>query len=81
MPHFTLSSKLQVPTALPVAPIKAQSKEFAFQVLTGSAAILLDALEASASGGILGFAACAPQACQEIYLAWEDHDLKLARKK
>jgi len=52
-----------------------------FQVLTGSASILLEALEAGASGAILGFAACAPQACQEVYLAWKDHDLKLAAEK
>jgi dihydrodipicolinate synthase/N-acetylneuraminate lyase len=68
-------------TAPPVAAIKTRSKELGFQVLTGSASILLDALESGASGGILGFAACAPQACQEVYLAWKDHDLKLAREK
>jgi dihydrodipicolinate synthase/N-acetylneuraminate lyase len=50
-------------------------------VLTGSASILLEALQAGASGAILGFAACAPQACQEVYLAWKDHDLKLAAEK
>ena len=68
-------------TAPPVAAIKTRSKEVGFQVLTGSAGILVDALDAGASGGILGFAACAPQACQEVYLAWKDHDLKLAREK
>ena len=68
-------------TAPPVAAIKTRSKEIGFQVLTGAAAILLDALDAGASGGILGFAACAPQACQEVYLAWKDHDLNLAREK
>jgi dihydrodipicolinate synthase/N-acetylneuraminate lyase len=68
-------------TAPPVAAIKTRSKEVGFQVLTGSAAILLNALEAGASGGILGFAACAPQACQEVYLAWKAHDLNLAREK
>jgi dihydrodipicolinate synthase/N-acetylneuraminate lyase len=67
--------------APPVAAIKTRSKEVGFQVLTGSAGILLGALDAGASGGILGFAACAPQACQEVYLAWKDHDLKLAREK
>jgi 4-hydroxy-2-oxoglutarate aldolase len=41
----------------------------------------LPALQAGASGAILGFGACAPQACQEIYLAWKDHDLKLAEEK
>jgi dihydrodipicolinate synthase/N-acetylneuraminate lyase len=66
------------PTA---APIKTRTKEVGFQVLTGSAGTLLESLEAGASGAILGFAACAPQACQEVYLAWKDHDLKLATEK
>jgi dihydrodipicolinate synthase/N-acetylneuraminate lyase len=68
-------------TAPPVAPIKTRTKEVGFQVLTGSSGILLEALEAGASGAILGFAACAPQACEEVYLAWKDHDLKLAAEK
>jgi len=41
----------------------------------------LPSLEIGASGAILGFASCAPQACQEIYLAWKDHDAKLAAEK
>jgi dihydrodipicolinate synthase/N-acetylneuraminate lyase len=67
--------------ASPVAPIKTRTKEVGFQVLTGSTAGLLEALVAGAAGAILGFAACAPQACQEVYLAWKDHDLKLAQEK
>ena len=63
--------------AQPAAPIKTRIKEVGFQVLTGSAATLLESLQAGASGGVLGFAACAPQACQEIYLAWKDHDCLL----
>ena len=70
-----------VATAPPPVQLKTRTKEVGFQVLTGSAGILLDALQAGASGGILGFAACAPQACQEVYLAWKDHDLKLAAEK
>jgi dihydrodipicolinate synthase/N-acetylneuraminate lyase len=62
-------------------PIKTRTKEVGFQVLTGSAGTLLESLEAGASGAILGFAACAPQACQEVYFAWKDHDLKLAKQK
>jgi 4-hydroxy-2-oxoglutarate aldolase len=50
-------------------------------VMTGAAGKLLPSLEAGASGAILGLAACAPQACQEVYLAWKDHDLKLAEEK
>jgi 4-hydroxy-2-oxoglutarate aldolase len=70
-----------VATAPPVAPIKTRTREVGFQVLTGSSSIVLEALEAGASGAILGFAACAPQACQEVYFAWKDHDLKLAAEK
>jgi dihydrodipicolinate synthase/N-acetylneuraminate lyase len=65
----------------PVAPIKTRTKEVGFQVISGSAGTLFEALEAGAAGAILAFAACAPQACQEIYLAWKDHDAKLAREK
>jgi dihydrodipicolinate synthase/N-acetylneuraminate lyase len=67
--------------APPQAPIKTRTKEVGFQVLTGSASIILPSLEAGAAGAILGFAACAPQACQEVYFAWKDHDLKLAEEK
>jgi 4-hydroxy-2-oxoglutarate aldolase len=67
--------------APPVPAIKTRTKEVGFQVLSGSAGTLLEALEAGASGAILAFAACAPQACTEIYLAWKDHDPKLAREK
>jgi dihydrodipicolinate synthase/N-acetylneuraminate lyase len=42
---------------------------------------LLGSLNEGASGGILALAACAPQACQEIYLSWKDHDFKLAEDK
>jgi dihydrodipicolinate synthase/N-acetylneuraminate lyase len=65
----------------PAVPIKTRTKEVGFQVLTGSAGTLFESLEAGASGAILGFAACAPQACQEVYFAWKDHDLKLAQEK
>jgi dihydrodipicolinate synthase/N-acetylneuraminate lyase len=76
-----LGSGAAVATPPPIAPIKTRSREVGFQILTGSAAKLLESLQAGASGAILGFAACAPQACQEIYLAWKDHDLKLAEEK
>jgi len=70
-----------VATAAPVQAIKTRTREVGFQVICGSATTLLASLEAGASGGILGFGACAPQACQEVYLAWKDHDLKLAEEK
>lgn len=71
-----------VALATPPAPsIRMRTKEVGFQIMTGSASVLLESLEAGASGAILGFAACAPQACQEVYLAWKDHDLALAKEK
>lgn len=76
-----LSGGSQLATAPPPPAMKTRSREVGFQVLTGSAAIILDAVQEGASGAILGFAACAPQACQEVYLAWKDRDLNLAAEK
>jgi dihydrodipicolinate synthase/N-acetylneuraminate lyase len=72
----------KAPVVVPPTPlIKTRSREVGFQVLIGSAGGVLESLEAGASGAILAFAACAPQACQDVYLAWKDHDLKLAEEK
>lgn len=65
----------------PATPIKTRSREVGFQVLCGSGSALYESLQAGACGGILAFGACAPQACQEIYIAWKDHDPKLAEEK
>jgi dihydrodipicolinate synthase/N-acetylneuraminate lyase len=62
-------------------PIKTRTKEVGFPVLVGSTAALLESLYAGATGAILAFAACSPQACQEVYLAWKDRDFKLAEEK
>ncbi len=82
---FVSAADLGQGMALAVAPpapaIKTRTKEVGFQVLTGAAATLLESLEAGAAGAILGFAACAPQACQEVYFAWKDHDRVLAAEK
>ena len=71
--------------ALAVAPPaparKTRTREVGFQVLTGSVSNLKESLDAGASGAILGFATCAPQACQEIYTAWKEHDDQLAVEK
>ena len=76
-----LAGGVALATAPPAAPLKTRTREVGFQVLTGAAPTLLDALESGAAGAVLGFAACAPQACQEVYFAWKDHDLKLAEEK
>jgi len=67
--------------APPAVPMKTRTREVGFQVLTGSAGIVLPSLEAGASGAILGFAACVPEACYEVYFAWKDRDAKLAAEK
>lgn len=41
-----------------------------FAVIVGTAAVVLDALDAGASAGILALAAIAPQECAEIYRLW-----------
>jgi 4-hydroxy-2-oxoglutarate aldolase len=60
---------------------KTRSREVGFQVLVGAAHTLLDSLLAGASGSVLAFAAPAPTICFEIYAAWRDNDLELARTK
>jgi dihydrodipicolinate synthase/N-acetylneuraminate lyase len=65
----------------PPAPVKMRDREVGFQVLTGSERSIFAALDAGASGAIVAFATFAPQATQEIYLAWKDHDPKLAEEK
>jgi 4-hydroxy-2-oxoglutarate aldolase len=67
--------------APPPTLFKTRTREVGFQVLCGSAQILLPSLTAGATGGVLAMAAVAPQACAEIYMAWKDRDAKLAEEK
>jgi dihydrodipicolinate synthase/N-acetylneuraminate lyase len=67
--------------AFPKEQRKTRIREVGFQVLAGSAHSVKESLDAGASGAVLAFAACAPQACLEIYQAWRDHDMKLAEEK
>lgn len=69
--------------ALATAPpkIKTRNKEVGFQVLVGAAHTLLDSLQVGATGAVLAFAAPAPTICFEIYAAFRDNDLELARAK
>jgi len=72
-------------TAIAVPPprpkVATRVKEVGFQVLNGSAHTMKEALDAGITGGVLAFAACAPQACHEIYTAWKENDPKLALEK
>jgi len=64
-----------------VGGLKTRQKEVGFQVLVGSAQKLEPSLQAGAVGAILAFADAAPTACYEIYTAWKEGDLDLARLK
>jgi dihydrodipicolinate synthase/N-acetylneuraminate lyase len=72
-------------TAIAIPPprpkVATRIKDVGFQVLYGSAHNLNEALDAGATGGVLALAACAPQACQEIYTAWKENAPKLASDK
>ena len=76
-----LSGGVALATAPPAVPLKTRTKDVGFQVLCGSATTVSAALEAGATGAILAFVCGAPQACQEVYLAWKDHDTRLAAEK
>jgi dihydrodipicolinate synthase/N-acetylneuraminate lyase len=69
--------------AAPPAPTvkTVRKRQVGFQVLCGSAEHLLPSVGAGASGAVLALAACAPQACQEIYTAWKENDPALATVK
>ena len=81
VPAQNLAGGGAVATAPSPTPVKTRTKEVGFQVLCGSGAGVLESLKEGASGSVLAFAACAPQASQEIYQAWKDHDLALAEEK
>jgi len=81
IPAVDLAGGPALAVAPPAVPMKTRTKKVGFQVLTGSAAIILSSLESGASGAILGFGACAPEACYEVYFAWKDRDSKLAQEK
>ncbi len=72
-------------TALAVAPpvpaIKTRTKRVGFQVLAGATGTMLNSWRAGASGAAPRLAACAPQACCEVWQAFKDGDLKLAEEK
>jgi dihydrodipicolinate synthase/N-acetylneuraminate lyase len=61
--------------------LKTRTKEVGFQVMTGAAAILLDAIESGASGAIMAISDFVPQLATDIYRAWKENDPALARMK
>jgi dihydrodipicolinate synthase/N-acetylneuraminate lyase len=72
-------------TAVAVAPpqpaLKTRTKVVGFQVLPAGSVDMLPLLLAGAAGAVPALAACAPQACHEVYAAWKDGDPALAAEK
>jgi 4-hydroxy-2-oxoglutarate aldolase len=64
-----------------IGGLKTRQKEVGFQVLVGAAHKLEPSLQVGAVGAILAFADAAPTACYEIYAAWKEGDMELARIK
>jgi 4-hydroxy-2-oxoglutarate aldolase len=70
-------------TELPLAPTlpRTRTKTVGFQLLAGATGNMLDALQSGATAIAPAFAACAPQACYEVFAAWKDSDQPLAAEK
>jgi 4-hydroxy-2-oxoglutarate aldolase len=84
MSDFVAADVLAGLPSVAVAPLVVRTmrkKDVSFQVLSGSAETMLSSVEAGASGAVLAFAACAPQACQELYTAWKENDPVVAHEK
>jgi dihydrodipicolinate synthase/N-acetylneuraminate lyase len=68
--------------APPKAAIKTRKKITGFQTMAeGKAENFVELLEAGVAGAMLRLAACAPQACHEVYAAFKDGNPELAREK
>jgi len=71
---------LAVPPPKPA--IKTRMKTVGLQIMAaGNAENLVELLEAGIAGAMLRLAACAPQACHEVYAAFKDGNPELAREK
>ncbi|MEO7028529.1 MAG: dihydrodipicolinate synthase family protein [Acidobacteriaceae bacterium] len=70
-----------VAVAPPQPALKTRSKRVGFQMLAAGSVDMLPLLLAGATGAVPALAACAPQACHEVYAAWKDGDPDLAAQK
>jgi dihydrodipicolinate synthase/N-acetylneuraminate lyase len=77
----SLGGGAAVATAPPKPAVKTRTKVVGFQIVAASSAGMLSGLRAGAVGSMPGFAACAPQACYEVFAAWKDDDQALADEK
>jgi dihydrodipicolinate synthase/N-acetylneuraminate lyase len=61
--------------------LRTRNKSVGFQLLAGDTEGMLEGLRTGAVGIAPAFAACAPQACYEVFAAWKDNDPPLAEEK
>ncbi len=78
---LTGSQATAIAEAPPVSSLKTRNKSVGFQLIAGATSTLLEALNTGASAIAPAFAACAPQACYEVFAAWKDDDQPLAEEK
>jgi len=67
--------------ALPSSNLRTRTKSIGFQIVAGDTEGMLHGLRSGAVGITPAFAACAPQACFEVFAAWKDNDQALAEEK
>ncbi|HEY5330708.1 MAG TPA: dihydrodipicolinate synthase family protein [Acidobacteriaceae bacterium] len=77
----TLGSGSAVAVAPPQPALKTRTKVVGFQVLAGGTVEMVPLLAVGVAGAAPELAACAPQACYEVYAAWKDGDPKLSAEK
>jgi 4-hydroxy-2-oxoglutarate aldolase len=75
------SGTAAVATAPPQAALKTRTKMVGFQMLGAGSTDMLPLLQTGAAGAVPALAACAPQACHEVYAAWKDGDPALSAEK
>jgi dihydrodipicolinate synthase/N-acetylneuraminate lyase len=76
------SSNLGGVAVLEVRPaLKTRTKRVGFQILAASTSFMLQSWQSGASGAVPSLAACAPQACCEVWQAFRDGDQPLAEEK
>ncbi|MGA9508114.1 MAG: dihydrodipicolinate synthase family protein [Candidatus Sulfotelmatobacter sp.] len=77
----SLPSKPSSAAVTVAGKMKTRQKEVGFQVMVGAADKLQASLDVGAVGAILAFACVAPTVCYEIYAAWKESDVELAKLK
>jgi dihydrodipicolinate synthase/N-acetylneuraminate lyase len=77
----SLTAPVTVVAAPPASSVRTRTKSIGFQIIAGDTEGILHGLRAGAAGIAPAFAACAPQACFEVFAAWKDQDQPLAEDK